>query len=159
MQITGVTPSQLAFAVNWANEQRYEGNLAIAEITDHHGVRRPRLTARIGTHEGKGEGRDPAIGARKSSSGRRGPWACWHAIRDVLNVMFEQVPDAVVIAGIHWRVKYEGLDGFREVYPETAYKNVGSMIEFTTMPDLCVCTDWRREALSAPPAYVITFPV
>lgn len=159
MQITGVLPGQLALAVNYANEQRYEGNLAIVDITDFHGVRRPRISARIGTVEGKGEDGEPAIGARRSWSGRRGPWACWHAFRDVLNVMFEQVPDAVVIAGIHWRVKYEGLDGFRETYPDTAYKNIGSQFQPSYMPELCACTGWRHDALSAPPAYTITFPI
>lgn len=159
MQITGVTTDQFAMAVNYANQERYDGNVCITDMTDCYGVRRPRITARLGVLEGKGEGRESATGARRSSSGRRGPWACWHAVRDVLNVMFEHTPDAVVVSGFHWKVKYEGLDGFREVYPDTAHMYVGSQFSPMYMPELCACTTWRHTVLSTPPAYTITFPI
>lgn len=157
MQITGVNTSAFSSIVRYVSAERYEDNLRITELDRLPLKRNVRIKARLGVLDGKGPQDSCAPGARRSWSGRRGPWACWHAVRDVLNVMFEQYPDAVVTSGIHWRVKYEGLDGFREVYPGTAFVNIGSQVSWVTMPDLCEC--YWPDPLTAPAEYVIPVAV
>lgn len=75
-------------------------------------------------------------GCRRSWSGRRGPWACWHAYRDVMRAILTKYPDAVITSA---HARYEGLTGFEETYPSTANTNVGSMASPAYMPDLCDC--------------------
>lgn len=166
MEITGVNTSQFGSIVRYVSDERYEGNLIATKLDRMPLKRQVRISARLGVQHGRGELWDGladlgrcAPGARRSSSGRRGPYACWDAVRDVLNVMFEQYPDALVTAGIHWRVTYDGLDGFRKKYPGTGRVNIGSRVTPTTMPQLCDCSsEIRRTPLSAPVNYVIAMP-
>ena len=76
--------------------------------------------------------------ARRSASGRHGPYACWHAYRDALRAVFKVYPHAVVTTAL---ARYNGSDGFESVYPETANKNVGSMVNPAYMTELCDCDD------------------
>lgn len=75
-------------------------------------------------------------GTRRSWSGRRGPWACWHAYRDVMRAILTKYPHAVITSA---HARYEGLTGFEETYPHTADINVGSQFSPAYMPDLCDC--------------------
>jgi hypothetical protein len=73
-------------------------------------------------------------GARTSASGRHGPYACWHAYRDVLGACFWVNPEAVIRTA---RAVYRGRDGFTRDYPATGRVNVGSQVQPVTMPELC----------------------
>lgn len=111
----------------------------------------PRCTARLAVRDSRGPG------SRTSWKGRHGPYACWHAYRDVLSEVFRRYPDAVIRSGTSWRVTYRGREGFLATYPDTAYRNVGSEVSPVTMPELCECEGIPREAerfavRSRPPA-------
>lgn len=136
MKITGVTLVDFRWCVNDVSHRVYDGNVMMHEDSDDlpalksgKPVCRARLTI--------GDSRGP--GSRVSWSGRHGPWACWHAYRDVLMRVFERYPDAVVTSGFHWTVTYRGMEGFQELYPETGRRNIGSQLEPVTMPELCDC--------------------
>lgn len=97
----------------------------------------------IGTRTG-------AYGTRTAASGRRGPWACWHAYRDTLAAIFAAYPHAVVTTA---HARYVGAAGFDREYPRTARVNVGSEAVPARMPSLCACgehdTAGREVALRA----------
>lgn len=76
-------------------------------------------------------------GARRSASGRRGPYACWHAFRDVFAEVFHVYPDAKISTSM---ATYTA-GNWEDTYPATGTRNVGSMMEPRTMPQLCDCTD------------------
>jgi hypothetical protein len=76
-------------------------------------------------------------GARRSASGRRGPYACWHAFRDVFAEVFRVYPDAKISTSM---ATYTA-GNWEDTYPATGTRNVGSMMEPRTMPQLCDCTD------------------
>lgn len=126
MQITGVTVNGWEAIVDTVSAQ-YEGNL---KSVDAHWTGGKRITARVAVHDSRG------LGARRSWSGRRGPYACWHAYRDVLAELFKRYPDATVRTAL---AVYRHAEGFHEHYPATAYHNVGSMMQPATMPSLCDC--------------------
>lgn len=77
-------------------------------------------------------------GTRRSWTGRRGPWACWHAYRDAMRAILTKYPHAVITSA---HARYEGLSGFENTYPGTADINIGSMGRPAYMPDLCECHD------------------
>jgi len=117
----------------------YGGNIA-AEV-EHVGTRsrgaragqhvyRVKLTAR----DSKGEG------ARRSWSGRRGPWTCWHAFRDVMAAWLLADPTAHIRTGV---AVYDGARGFLSEFPATGDRNIGSMVQPVCMVDACDC---EREA-------------
>lgn len=74
-------------------------------------------------------------GARRSWSGRRVKAACWHAHRDYLRALFAECPDAVIVTAL---ARYTA-DTFEDVYPSTANRNVGSMLQPAYMDELCEC--------------------
>lgn len=69
-------------------------------------------------------------GVKRSWSGRRGPWACWHSYRDAMRAVLTEYPHATIKTGL---ATYKGLDGFEQTYPGTA----------AYMPDLCDCHDFE----------------
>lgn len=75
-------------------------------------------------------------GARRSARGQRGPYACWHAYRDVLIGVFATYPKARVRTGM---ALYAGEAGFRANYPDTGSVNIGSQVLPVTMPECCEC--------------------
>jgi hypothetical protein len=129
MFIKGVSLDEFTEAVKLISDYHYEGNVIVHP--DAHETSRG-LTARLAVAASRGPG------ARRSASGRHGPWACWHAYRDVLRFLFQCYPDAVVRTAM---ATYKGLDGFNEAYPATANRNVGSLMEPAYMPELCDCDD------------------
>lgn len=131
MQISGLTLRQFENIVAGVSAGEYGGNIIVAyDAHDNGGKRRPRCTARLAARDSRGPG------TRRSWSGRRGPYACWHAYRDVLAAVFAMYPDAVIRTGM---VTYRGANGFRSAYPDTAYRNIGSQFSPVTMPELCDC--------------------
>lgn len=135
MEIVGLTTSQFWDVVDTVSEGHYEGNLRTVDVRSTGGVRRPRIRGRIAATNSRGPG------ARTSWSGRHGPWASWEAYRDVLIELFHRYPDATVRTGM---ATYKGRQGFEEEYPFTGYRNVGSVIQPVTMPELSVWPDPGR---------------
>lgn len=75
-------------------------------------------------------------GSRTSWTGRHGRYACWHAYRDVMALIFAVHPDVTIRTAI---ATYKGLSGFHDTYPATAWHNIGSVMAPAYMPDLCDC--------------------
>lgn len=152
MEITGLTPSEFWSVVNTVSDGHYEGNLVTKDVHSTGGVRRPRIRGRIAVTNSRGPG------ARRSWSGRHGPWASWQAYRDVLTELFHRYPEARVRTGL---AVYNGREGFEETFPATGYHNVGSMIEPVTMPELSVWPDpgrWAPDGRTAATAVVAPEP-
>jgi hypothetical protein len=130
MDIRGVPYGDVERIIAHVSGQKYGNN-----ITSNPEAR--PLTARGGGFRGRLVARDSrGPGSRTSASGRHGRYACWHAYRDVLAVLFREYPDARVRTGM---AHYVGRAGFEETYPATAWINVGSLIQPAYMPDLCQC--------------------
>lgn len=138
MYVSGIYFHDFVTIVDHVND-RYAGNIAI-----HDGYRElngPRFRARIRAIE-SGAGVLPAgqsaPGARRSGGPgeRRGPWACWHAYRDVIAGIFELNSDAIVRTALE---TYSGRTGFEQGYPMTGWRNMGSLAYPRRMPQLCDC--------------------
>jgi hypothetical protein len=125
MRLIGITLDQFHQAVATANST-YGGNLSVQD--DSHSISSNSCVARV-------VAKSRENGARTSWTGRNGPYACWHAYRDVLRACFDINPDAKIYTTL---ARYKGSQGFEETYPSTAYNNVGSMINPTYMTELCV---------------------
>ena len=125
---TELSYDRLAAIVTRVSEDYYGGNLTY-ELEDLHGVRRNRYRFKMGATSGK-------PGSRKSASGRRGPWACWDAFRDVLAAIFIADPDALIRTAA---ATYRGAQDFLDKYPETGDRNVGSMVAPAFYDELCDC--------------------
>lgn len=133
MRISGVSLAEFKAITRRVSMDKYDGNLYVhADAQDDNGKRRGRCHGRLTVIDSHGPG------ARRSASGRHGPWACWHAYRDVLHALFIAVPDALVVTGL---ARYNGRAGFFAHYPATAETNIGSMVYPAYMPDLCRCDD------------------
>lgn len=129
MELIGITIEEFKSAVAAASEN-YGGNLVIHD--DAKAISGKSSRGRVTVLDSRG------WGARRSWSGRHGKWACWHAYRDVMEEIFNINSDARLRTSL---AVYDGLDGFRENYPATAYKNIGSMMQPAYMPQLCDCRD------------------
>lgn len=155
MDITGLTLEQFRQCANQVSYDAYGCNVIVHGDAHNRTASKdgtPHCTARLAVRDSRG------LGSRTSWTGRHGPYACWHAYRDVLEKVFTRYPNAVIRAGSSWRVTYRGMDGFRATYPETGNRNVGSQLEPVTMPELCDCGEERvyRTLASAAPAAVAT---
>lgn len=150
MQITGVSLEDFQAIVEKVSAEQYQGNLIVhPDSRDLHGKRAPRIQGRvtvksIGYREGLPVS-ETLPGVRRSSSNfsvnaegyaRRVHAACWHAYRDVLTELFERYPDARVSTAF---AKYNGKAGFLAEYPDTAYRNIGSMVYPVYASDACDC--------------------
>lgn len=109
------------------SQARYAGNLMVA--SGAHSAGRREIVARLRVADGRGPG------ARTSARGRHGPYACWHAYRDVLREVFERFPQAGVRTMLE---KYAGADEFADRYPATGERNIGSEFNPACLPALCV---------------------
>lgn len=128
MEIRGVSYGDVERIIAQVSRDRYAGNVisnsdAHALLSGGRGFR-----GRLSVRDSRGEG------ARTSASGRRGPYACWHAYRDVLAALFAEYPQAKVRTAL---ARYVGREGFEELYPATAYVNIGSEMQPAYMPQLC----------------------
>lgn len=134
MKITGLTLDQFDWCQAHVSGTRYAGNVLLHNSSHpkyEGGI--PGCTARLAVLDSHGPG------SRTSWRGRHGPYACWHAYRDVLAEVFTRYPEAVITAGHSWRVTYRGAQGFLDLYPGTGWINVGSQANLVTMPELCDC--------------------
>ena len=78
---------------------------------------------------------------RTSSSGfnpdRRVAAVCWHGHRDFMRAIFERDPNARIKTA--W-ADYKGAENFERDFPETGYRNVGSMMYPAFAKDICTCS-------------------
>jgi hypothetical protein len=125
MNIKGLTLSQFEAVTAGISAAIYSNNVQVHR--DAH-TRGALTIARLDVRDSRG------LGARRSRSLRRGPYACWHAYRDVLGACFWVNPEAVIRTGM---AVYRGRDGFTRDFPATGRVNVGSMMAPVTMPELC----------------------
>ena len=152
MIITGITKEQFSDAIH---QVAYRDGLGVTEhhpfpAADYGGNLRPafgreysktRFSARVMLKQTGYQMGLPkeklAPGQRRSASSQRRIYAvCWHAYRDVLAAVFDINPDARVYTAL---AKYKGKQAFYELFPETGYQNVGSMMNPAYMTDLCDC--------------------
>jgi hypothetical protein len=138
MQITGVALSDFYEITALISHGSYDGNVMVSP--DAHAISRNRIAARLRVADSRG------AGARTAASGRHGPYACWHAYRDVLRELFREHPDAIVSTALE---RYRGANGFESAYPATAYRNVGSQLYPAYMPGLCVMAGCGDEPAQA----------
>jgi hypothetical protein len=129
MEIIGLSRSQWVETVEDVGADLYGGNLRDNDTNEKRTSRSVRVTGTIRARDSRGPG------ARRSGSGRRGPWACWHAHRDVFREVFERYPEA----RINTAMAHYTADNFEETFPETANRNVGSMVRPAYMDNLCEC--------------------
>jgi hypothetical protein len=135
MRLRGITLAEFNASVDRVNASTneegvaYSGNQNVHPDARQQGQRVPTVSGRLYVHSSK------APGARTSASGRRMPAACWHAFRDVYRDLFANHPDVVVTTAL---ARYTN-DNFEDTFPETGDRNVGSMVNWVTMPDLCDC--------------------
>lgn len=135
MRITGLSLSNFEFCTATVSGESYGGNVIMHADGHNRTANRDgtkQCTARLAVLDSRGPG------SRTSANGRHGPYACWHAYRDVLMRVFTRYPDAVIRTGI---AVYRGMAGFRELYPATAHRVIGPEINPVTMPELCECDE------------------
>jgi len=116
----------------------YQLNLKFGEIEDRSSTRTTytHFTLRVADSHG--------VGARWSASGRHGPWACWHAFRDVIALTYIRWGSAG--SGITWwtgMARYLGWNNFWMTFPATGDRNIGSVFSPTTMPECCECAGYE----------------
>lgn len=132
MRVKGITGLELSGVVADLNSRWYNGNIMV-HITDQTRPtsRAPYTHVKVGVYDSYG------YGARHSWSGRHGPWACWHVFRDIIAESYRQHGERLV----WWTsfTKYENRRDFLAKFPQTAERNIGSMFNPVTMPDLCGC--------------------
>lgn len=134
---TELSYDKLSAIMNRVSEEHYGGHLTF-ELEDLHGVRRNRFRFKMGATSGK-------PGSRVSASGRRGPWACWDAFRDVLAAFYIADPDALIRTGM---ATYKNAQDFLVKYQDSADRNVGSLVSPAFYGELCDCDFYA-------PAYLI----
>jgi hypothetical protein len=128
----GVSFEEVSKIIARVSAENYAGNVIVHQDASPIGKSGYGYRGRIIGRETAGEG------TRNSWSGRRGPWACWHAYRDVIRAVLTTYPHATVTTA---QARYSGLGGFEDTYPHTADINVGSAAQPAYMPDLCTCDD------------------
>ena len=139
MRITGLSLSNFKFCTATVSWESYGGNIVVHQDGHDRTTNRDgtlQCTARLAVLDSRGPG------SRTTANGRHGPYACWHAYRDVLMRVFLRYPNAVIRTGI---AVYRGMAGFRELYPATAHRVIGSEVNPVTMPELCECGEAVRE--------------
>ncbi|MEW1929901.1 hypothetical protein [Streptomyces sp. NPDC088360] len=127
MYIRGVSPSDFRELTADVSSDRYETNVIVAPGA--HVARNRATVARLRVADSRG------FGARTAASGRHGPYACWHAYRDVLFLLFCTYPAATVRTCC---ATYRGIQGFEENFQITEYHNLGSALHPRYLRDLCV---------------------
>jgi hypothetical protein len=147
MEIRGVPYGDVERIITRVSDERYAGNLGIN--ADAHPLSRTGARARIVAKDSHGPG------SRTTWTGRHGPWACWHAYRDVLAAIFAEYPDARIRTRM---ANYIGRTGFEDLYPATARDNVGSIMQPAYMPDLCGCTESMADFSASAPTVARTIP-
>lgn len=130
MEIKGLTGDEFRAVVERVSAADYAGNISLVDAPRALNMRGDRFRARIRAS------RSALQGARRTWTGRRSVAACWHAHRDVLALMFAEHPHAVVRTTF---AVYRGAEGFRDNFPGTGRRNIGSAYTPVRMPELCDC--------------------
>lgn len=136
MIVTGVTAQEIRDVVAKLNATDYAGNIVVEKLEATSGTGK-RHVLKLGTLDSRKHG------SRRVWSGRHGRWLCWHGFRDVIRGIMAVNPAARVKSR---DADYNGSDVFEDIYPDTAYRNVGSLCQPAYMPELCVGTcegDWE----------------
>ena len=68
--------------------------------------------------------------------GRKVAAVCWHGHRDFMIEVYKRDPDARIKSAF---ADYRGVADFREKYPKTAYRNLGSMMNPVYAMHACAC--------------------
>jgi len=145
MIVSGISPVQFAQAVEKAGVL-YADNLKPhigREYTRQDGTVN-RFHARVLLKEtgfGQGLPKDELAPGQKRSANvmsgqRRVAAVCWHVYRDVLVEVFNINPDAKVKTAY---AKYYGKQAFYDLFPQTAYLPIGSMVYPMTPVECCDC--------------------
>jgi hypothetical protein len=80
--------------------------------------------------------------ARRSPSGRRGPWACSHGFEEFITAAFDAGAESVTAVGADGgRQTYRSRAEFRQWVPALKERNIGSMAAPVAYVDLCDCPD------------------
>jgi hypothetical protein len=69
---------------------------------------------------------------------RRVHAVCWHGFRDFFRVLFSYEPEAKIKTAC---ARYYGIKEFEENFPETGFRNIGSMLAPTQYREACWCSD------------------
>lgn len=141
--ISGSTELALRLAME-RTERRYGGNVEFDSTGSNfrRGDIRKRgtgsvLAFRLNVKSSHGPGhRVTAVSAYAGGKSRRLRAACWHVWRDFLTELFAIEPTAVVRTAL---ATYQGKDGFEENFPETYFKNAGSLAFPQYYGSLCEC--------------------
>lgn len=134
MIFTHVTPDQVHDVTRSISEQLYDGNVVVEWVKNPRmapnllNTKGTRFRGRIVVFDSRGSG------ARRSWSGRHGPWACWHVFRDVLEEVIGRY-GANVTTG---RARYTPATWY-DRYPGTGTVNMGSVWQPARLVDLCDC--------------------
>lgn len=125
MKIKNVSATQMEIALMRAN-YKYDNNLRFNRFD----VNSQSIDFTLRVQSSKGPGH------RLSHSGRRMVAACWHAHRDFMRAIFDIAPDAVLRSSM---AVYRGKAGFEASYPDTGFRNIGSMMSPVNFKDACEC--------------------
>lgn len=130
MESAKANASAVFHIVNKVGMETYAGNLAYRETW----AKGRRVSFTVKTHDSR------AHGSRTSWSGRHGKWASWEAHRDVMRALLTVWPTASIRCGLgrEGSIHYAGLASFEAQYPATGSRNVGSMAQPCTLPELTI---------------------
>ncbi len=127
MKLANVTACQLRMIVSVVSDESYAGELIFEREPEGNG-KWVHFTLR--TVNGK------SPGARRTHTGRRLAKACWHAHRDVMQLLFDTHPDAVLVTML---ATYDGRDDFLATFPDTGATNLGSIAAPLRADAACEC--------------------
>jgi hypothetical protein len=127
MYIQGVPLGDFQDLTDEVSGDLYDGNVIVAP--DAHTAGDHAIVARLRVVDSRGQG------ARTAASGRHGPYACWHAYRDVLARVFSVFPWATVRTCL---TTYRGAEEFEERFRVTEYHNLGPASRPRYIRELCV---------------------
>lgn len=125
-----VDPLTVNHAVSLVSYHYYGNNLTIRDMNQETNSRNTWTTFTLKVYDSRGKG------ARRSGSGRRGPWACWHAHWHVLRELFKHRP------GMKVRTAFYSVDGYHDwedAAERSANINAGSPMRPVSFVDLCEC--------------------
>lgn len=79
---------------------------------------------------------------RVSCHSRRVHAVCWHEHRDFFRAIYRMVPDAVFKTAY---ATYENTEHFEQTFPQTGYRNIGSMYQPLSAESACECPEGSFE--------------
>jgi hypothetical protein len=129
MKVKGISASELCAIVREVSGRDYDGNVIFK--------REPELIGNF-LFFTLTVIKSANPGGKRSPSGRKVSAACWHAHRDIMQVIFNSNPDALLVTAL---ARYDGKQDFEYSFPTTGETNIGSMYEPFYMQDACDCCE------------------